>query len=297
MTQQLPVPVTVPASATASAPDLREFTGYLLRRAYTRSTGFAQACVTDDTRLRELAALSALAEQGAIPQRRLGELCQISPTVVVKLVDGLEGKGLVARERSATDRRVQALRLTAAGAAALDGQRHNLDQAEERLTAELSAAEVARLKLHLRALLAGSPVLDASDLADHAGYLIAHAHRQLRDHAARRLAELQLHPRDFGLLANLAGAAPSSQAQLADRLGVSPPAVLALLDMLEARHLVRRVRSSQDRRVQEVTLTELGRETLAAAQRSALAIQREILERLGADADADLRALLTRLIA
>ena len=157
MTQQLPMPVPtpVPVPVPASAPDLREFTGYLLRRAYTRSTGFAQACVTDDTRLRELAALSALAEQGAIPQRRLSELCDVSPTLIVRLVDGLEAKGLVARERSLTDRRLQVVQLTPDGTAAQADQLGNLKAGEKELATPLNVAEVKRLKRHLRVLLGG----------------------------------------------------------------------------------------------------------------------------------------------
>jgi DNA-binding MarR family transcriptional regulator len=282
--------------ATTAGPDLRAFTGYLLRRAYVRSTGVAQACVTDDTGLRELAALSVLTEQGAIAQRRLGELCHVSPTLVVKLVDGLQHKGFVTRERSATDRRIQVLRLTPKGTAALAEQLKNLDVAESELISPLTKAEVRRLKKHLRALLEGSPVLDASPLADQVGYLVAHAHRRLRDDAAKRLAELGLHPRDFGLLNQIALDTPCSQAHLAERLQVSAPAILALLDDLEALHLVERVRSEQDRRVQEVSLTEEGRRTLGKARRTAWRIQREIVERLGPADDVDLRELLAKLI-
>jgi DNA-binding MarR family transcriptional regulator len=279
----------------AASTDLRAYTGYLLRRAYVRSTGVAQACVTDDARLRELGALSVLAEHGAIAQRRLGQLCQLSPTLVVKLVDAMQDKGLVARERSVSDRRVQVLRLTPAGASARAEQEANLDRAEAELISGLSRAEVQRLKAHLRRLLQDSPVLEAGPLADHVGYLVAHAHRRMRDDASKRLARLRLHPRDFGLLNLLAQEAPCSQAHLAERLGVSPPAVLALLDALEAQGLVGRERSEQDRRVTEVNLTANGRQILGEARQTAGGIQSEVVERLGAEGDADLRDLLTRL--
>jgi DNA-binding MarR family transcriptional regulator len=283
--------------AMAAPPDLRTFTGYLLRRAAVKSRGVAEACITDDTGLRELAALSCLADQGAIPQRRLSELCQVSPTLIVKLVDGLEAKGLVARERSATDRRLQVVQLTPGGSAAHADQLGNLTIAEKDLAAALSETELRRLKRHLRVLLGGSAVLDVRPMAGHLGYLIGHAHRRMREEAARRLAELQLHPRDFGLLTMLAQDQPCSQAHLADRMGVSPPAMLALLDSLEAAGLVARTRSELDRRVQQISLTGPGRKALARAQQTAAQLQAEIAERLGPEADADLRALLAKLIA
>jgi DNA-binding MarR family transcriptional regulator len=277
-------------------PDLRAFTGYLLRRAAVKSRSVAESCITDDTGLRELVALSCLATQGAVPQRRLSELCEVSPTLIVKLVDGMEAKGLVARERSATDRRLQVVQLTPDGSAAQANQLDNLKAGEKELAGGLTLAEVKRLKRHLRVLLGGSAVLDVSPMAGHLGYLIGHAHRRLREEAARRLAELDLHPRDFGLLSMLAADQPSSQARLAERMGVSPPAMLALLDDLEVAGLVQRTRSEQDRRVQEISLTTAGRRTLVRAQETAGGIQREIVERLGPDADADVRALLDKLI-
>jgi DNA-binding MarR family transcriptional regulator len=276
-------------------PDLRALTGYLLRRAAVKSRVVAEACITDDTGLRELAALSCLADHGAIPQRRLSELCGVSPTLIVRLVDGLEAKGLVSRERSATDRRLQVVQLTHDGSAAQVGQLGNLKAGEKELAGPLTVAEVKRLKRHLRVLLGGSAVLDVSPMAGHLGYLIAHAHRRLREDAARRLADLGLHPRDFGVLSMLRQDQPCSQAHLADRMGVSPPAILALLDSLETAGLVTRTRSEQDRRVQEISLTPAGRRTLAQAQETADTIQQEIVERLGPDADADLRSLLARL--
>jgi DNA-binding MarR family transcriptional regulator len=283
--------------AMAAPPDLRAFTGYLLRRAAVKSRGVAEACITDDTGLRELAALSCLADQGAIPQHRLSELCQVSPTLIVKLVDGLEAKGLVARERSAADRRLQVVQLTPGGSAAQADQLGNLTIAEQDLAAPLSEAELKRLKRHLRVLLGGSAVLDVSPMAGQLGYLIGHAHRRLREDAARRLAELHLHPRDFGLLTMLAQDQPCSQAHLAERMGVSPPAMLALLDSLEKVGLVARTRSELDRRVQQISLTGPGRKALARAQDTADRIQAEIAERLGPEPDADLRALLAKLIA
>ncbi len=140
-------------------------------------------------------------------------------------------------------------------------------------------------------------MLDASPLADQVGYLVAHAHRQLRDDATEQLAELGLHPRDFGLLNQLARDTPCSQAHLADRLQVTRPPILALLDVLEARQLVERARSEQDRRVHEVTLTDEGRRRWAAPSARPGGSSARSSSSSGPRRDVDLRELLAKLIA
>ena len=99
------------------------------------------------------------------------------------------------------------------------------------------------------------------------------------------------------LLSMLQQDEPCSQAHLADRMGVSPPAVLALLDSLESAGLVAR----QPQRAGPPGATgqpHAGRPgDVGAAQRTAATIQQEIADRLGPEADADLRALLAKLIA
>jgi DNA-binding MarR family transcriptional regulator len=53
---------------------------------------------------------------------------------------------------------------------------------------------------------------------------------------------------------------PLSGRQLAEDLGISPPAVVKVCDRLEARGLIERVRDTSDRRVQWLQLTASGTE-------------------------------------
>jgi len=57
-----------------------------------------------------------------------------------------------------------------------------------------------------------------------------------------------------------------------------------------------RGRDPADRRRYALTLTELGRERLEVVRQAAERLQREIVETLGPDGDAELRSLLTRLL-
>lgn len=277
--------------------DLQRFTGYLLRRAFVKSTGVAAACMPEDAQVRETAILSILAERGPVAQTVLSDLLHVNRTLVVKLVDGLEAKGWVVRERNPRDRRFYALRMTDAGEAALAELSRNIDQGEAELTASLTDEGRDRLRALLSELLADDAALEVVALRDRCGFLIAQAHRRMREAAEKALAPTGLHPRDFGALTVLATDAPCSQIHLATRLGISPPAVLAFVEELEARGLVARRRNDDDRRAYDLTLTADGTARLAEARRVAAGVQAAIRGRLGDAGDEELRALLQQLLA
>ncbi|MEP7089197.1 MAG: MarR family transcriptional regulator [Nocardioidaceae bacterium] len=282
--------------ATGPSP-LTRYTGYLLRRAYVRATGCAQACMPEDTQVREVAALSILAERGPLSQHALGTIAHVNRSLVVKLVDTLESKHWVVRERSEQDRRTYALRLTDAGRCALADVVAGLDESESALTRGLSPEETRRLQAWLILLLSDDPSVGITSLSARTGYLLAHSHRWARELAAQRLEPLGIEPRDFGLLSTLAGEQPCSQNRLAAGLGISAPGVIPMVAELEQAGLVSRARNQDDRRVYDLTLTDHGQQMLVRAQQVAAGVQEEIRGRLGAGSDEDLRALLAKLIA
>jgi DNA-binding MarR family transcriptional regulator len=284
-------------SAQTPEPQLAQFTGYLLRRAFVKSSGVARACISDDAQIREVAVLAILAERGSISQRELADLTHVNQTLIVKLVDTLEEKGWAARQRNPADRRSYALALTPAGVRALYEFNRDLDRGEAVLTRSLSSKEAAQLRGWLTTLLADDRAIELTSLSNRTGYLIAHAHRQLRTLAEQRLEPLGLQPRDFGVLAVLESDAPCSQNHLAARLGVSPPAALTFVEGLEARGLVSRLRREDDRRVYDLTLTEQGVDLLRQAKEVAIDVQEEVAERLGDEGDRGLRYVLAKLIA
>jgi DNA-binding MarR family transcriptional regulator len=281
----------------ASPPALEQFTGYLLRLAYVRAVGAAQACFPEDAHVREATILSILAEHGAMSQRALGAVTHVNRSLIVKLVDGLEAKRWVVRDRNPDDRRSYALRVTTAGESALAELNTDLDKGEAELTALLTGAEVERLKHRLRELLVDDPSLAVTSLTDRTGYLITHAHHQLRGWAEHGLEPLGLRPRDFGVLMTVAREEPCSQAHLAAALGVSSPGVLGFVGDLEARGYVSRSRNAEDRRLLKLTLTDLGRSCLAQGLEAVGAVHARTVARLGEVGDEDLRGLLTKLLA
>lgn len=281
----------------APPPALQQFTGYLLRLAYVKSVGAAEACFPEDAHIREVAILSILAEHGAMSQRMLGEVTDVNRSLIVKLVDGLEAKGWVVRDRNHDDRRSYALRVTPAGEKALTVLNHDLDGGEAELTSRLSGAEVERLKRRLRELLVDEPSLAVTSLTERTGYLITHAHHQLRGWAEDGLKPVGLRPREFGVLMTVAREEPCSQTHLAAALGVSSPGVLGFLGDLEAHGYVSRSRNPEDRRLLNLTLTEGGRNCLARGLEAVGAVHARTVARLGEVGDEDLRALLAKLIS
>jgi DNA-binding MarR family transcriptional regulator len=63
----------------------------------------------------QLACLLALSDSGPLPQSKLANAILVKPSTITGVIDRLEQKGLVVRERDVKDRRVVSIRLTDAG--------------------------------------------------------------------------------------------------------------------------------------------------------------------------------------
>lgn len=76
----------------------------------------------------------------------------------------------------------------------------------------------------------------------------------------KRLAPLELSAAQWVIIANLAGPeGPKSAADLCKGISYDAGAMTRMLDRLEAKGLIRRSRSAQDRRLMNLELTEEGR--------------------------------------
>jgi DNA-binding MarR family transcriptional regulator len=134
----------------------------------------------------------------------------------------------------------------------------------------------------------------ARALSRRVGFLLVqlgtHRHRRF----AERLAPLDLHPRHFGMLSQLAVNEGQSQQALSRALGVQRSAVVALVDDLEHRGLAERRRDPVDRRAYSLYLTPQGRELLAELERVAEEDEAELLSSLDASERSQLILLLRR---
>ena len=99
------------------------------------------------------------------------------------------------------------------------------------------------------------------------GQLLFVAQQAAQALAIERLEPLGLSPRAWGVLSTLAESGPLTQIELATAMAIDRTAMVYLLDDLEDRALVERVRSPRDRRAFLIHLTPRGRD----AQRRAAA--------------------------
>ena len=86
---------------------------------------------------RQFAVLEAVAAKAGLTQTDLVRATGIDRSTLADLVARMESKGLVERQRSTLDARAKAVRLTEAGAAALDAARPMVQAADKRILALL----------------------------------------------------------------------------------------------------------------------------------------------------------------
>jgi DNA-binding MarR family transcriptional regulator len=143
--------------------------------ALVSSTGFLLARVGAESRRRWTRALAelglrpshygvlmALAAVGAVSQQGLAEVVGIDPRNAVPVLDELEGRSLIARDRDTRDRRRHSLRLTDAGRQTMRRLQSLGETAERDLLAPLSEPERAQLNALLLKLL---PIVSDKDPA------------------------------------------------------------------------------------------------------------------------------------
>jgi DNA-binding MarR family transcriptional regulator len=98
---------------------------------------------------RQAGILTMVTELEPMTQKALGEALRIDRTTMVTLLDDLEAKGYVARQRHPRDRRAFLVHPTDSGRAAKEAAVRILDEQQRRFLAPLTPAECG----HLAALL------------------------------------------------------------------------------------------------------------------------------------------------
>lgn len=118
---------------------------------------------------------------------------------------------------------------------------------------------------------------------------------EVGDRLADALKPLGIEPRDFGLLRALAMSDGQSQRAIGNSLNLHPNRMVALVDELERKRLVRRRPHPTDRRAHAVVLTPSGRRLLDQAIQLAIGIEQELCADLQPAERDDLLRLLARL--
>ena len=129
-------------------------------------------------------------------------------------------------------------------------------------------------------------------LQDDLCWLLARASRAMACAMAKGLAALSLDPRALMVLKTISAQSAPNQLAIAQAADIDKTTLVAVLDDLERKLLVRRVPDPNDRRARVVELTDEGRRMLAWAEAAGGDIQRAVLDDLDqTDRDALLRSL------
>jgi DNA-binding MarR family transcriptional regulator len=97
--------------------------------------------------------LLVIAGRGNVAQHEMAELCGLDPSSLVAVLDGMERRGLLYRQRNPNDRRVQWVQRTEEGDRLFARALPRARQAEAQQLAMLSAADQRQLVAAMRKLI------------------------------------------------------------------------------------------------------------------------------------------------
>lgn len=131
--------------------DMDELLGYQLRLAYIAiSRHFARAMAHLDLTQKQTGVLWLIGANGGVSQIMLAKELDMDRASMMAIIDKLEDRGLITRERSRHDARRQELFLTPKGRKVLAQSKASLAKHEHWMTSRFSETEVAELNRLLR---------------------------------------------------------------------------------------------------------------------------------------------------
>ena len=132
---------------------LRQLLGYNLKRAFNEiRADLTKTLAPFDLRMVTYSALTLIVENPGLRQSHLADALSIERPNLVIIVDELEQRELITREKVAGDRRAYALRATLAGRR-LQQKAHQADRAhEQRILKNMSHDEVQNLIASLQSI-------------------------------------------------------------------------------------------------------------------------------------------------
>jgi DNA-binding MarR family transcriptional regulator len=145
----------------------------------------------------------------------------------------------------------------------------------------------------------GSASAAAGDLPDHEsdGYLVRDAHRAFQKLLERRIAPHGVTRGQWYFLRVLWTKDGLSQRELSTRVGMMEPTTVIALRSMEKAGLIRRVRSTEDRRVTHVRLTAKAKRMRDGLLQLARGINAQANEGISPDDIAVFRRVITRMTA
>ena len=127
------------------------------------------------------------------------------------------------------------------------------------------------------------------------GYQLRRAQVRVFNDFSRHMADLDLTPGQFGVLALINANAGLNQSELGNAMGVDRSTVVSVIDRLERLGLAERRPAPNDRRSYALYLSEKGKKILAMARRRVMQHEKDIARHLSEEEHTLLLSLLKRL--
>ena len=131
---------------------------------------------------------------------------------------------------------------------------------------------------------------------DFLGHCLNRVALDIRVATADALKPLGISPRQLGLILELNSSHAHNQLSLAATLRIDRAALVAILDELEAKHILQRRKDREDRRNNSVLLTEKGRALVKKALPLARAAENQVMAALTSAERDTLRQLLSKVV-
>jgi DNA-binding MarR family transcriptional regulator len=124
--------------------------------------------------------------------------------------------------------------------------------------------------------------LDLGELNTHIGYFARRFQVWIFQDLIRELASAELRISHYSVLAIIEANAGLAQSEVAEAVGIEPARLVRVLDELERRGWIQRMRSATDRRSHALYLTQDGQQAFAHIKDLARQHETHVIERLGA---------------
>jgi DNA-binding MarR family transcriptional regulator len=129
------------------------------------------------------------------------------------------------------------------------------------------------------------------------GYLISKVRLELYSHVDRELAPYDMTAAQFSIMAHLAYEIADSASALCSGMSYDPGAMTRMVDRLEAKGLVRRVREQEDRRKVRLELTKEGRAAFPEMMARVVQVLNRLLKGFSKAEASQLQDFLKRMLA
>ncbi len=124
--------------------------------------------------------------------------------------------------------------------------------------------------------------LDLGELNTHIGYFARRFQVWIFQDLLRELATAEIRISHYSVLAIIAANPGLAQSEVAEAVGIEPARLVRVLDELERRGWIQRMRSATDRRSHALFLTPEGQKAFARVKDLARRHEDRVIERLGA---------------